>query len=354
MIVFSIGLPSPFADWCDAVVARILRYRAPESREIRGDTLEKIHNGLRKSNFSDAAVFTRNPRRTLRAVLDKAETPIVLSLEDPRKSVKYLMDQHQLSFVPAIRSVSESCAAIADLSPKNVLVLTAQQRDENPNKTIMALIQHICGGQADLAKVFHQIDGEKLATGMPTAAPSGPTSAKLPRSDATKHLQADWTFAPREQLVLDGAFAAYEAFFANRPLEEITWSPDLFCLGGKPAEAPLHAIDVTGRARCLFYGPYMCLPSGPWTVRIFLGFTIDTTIPPFVMEIVIGKHVVVRKVIHPESNGTFELKMDFAVENSDLPVEMRILSERAAFSGQLALGGAILASRGDPNRRYRE
>lgn len=335
MIVFSIGIPGHFADWCDAVVARIIRYLDPGSREIHGNSLEEIDEALSKSKISHAVVYAPKPKRALHALLKTAGTPFVVALDDPRRSVGYAMDRYQLALAPAMRIVCESCAAIADLPvPKVPLVLHAEHHGRDLVQTAMALIRHLCGIEADPLKIFRQIGGNEGAVGLPIA--------KQVRRIDNERLLEDWwgRFGEREQIIVDSAFASYAGFFMTQPFREITWCRELFRLGDQPA---VTAIDVTGPARCLFYGPYMFLPSGPWTARIFLGFAIETTIPPLLIEVVTGNRVVARKSVHPNSTGIFELTIDFTIENADVPVETRIFNERAAFDGRLALGYVVVA-----------
>ena len=141
-----------------------------------------------------------------------------------------------------------------------------------------------------------------------------------------------------ERALINGALGAYIEHFAGGDLTSITWERELFFVGDEPAAKATLPIDVTGRARCLIFGPYIALPPGSWSVSVLLGFSKEAAELGYVVEVVAGTHVS-RINLRPEGEGVFEANLTISIEPSmDHPVEVRLFNERAGFEGRLALG----------------
>jgi hypothetical protein len=102
---------------------------------------------------------------------------------------------------------------------------------------------------------------------------------------------------------------------------------------GQPVPA---IIEVAGRARILVYGPYLPLPTGPWFVTAYLGFSPDIGHMPFILEVESGG-AMARGFFEVDRGGIFSLGLDFQVVKPLHPVEIRIISQDSAIEGQMAL-----------------
>ncbi len=98
------------------------------------------------------------------------------------------------------------------------------------------------------------------------------------------------SLAEPEQALVNGALGAYVDYFTGGDLTSITWERDLFFIGDQPKVRATRPIDVTGRARCLIYGPYIMLPPGSWSASILLGFSKEAAELGYVVEVVAGTH----------------------------------------------------------------
>jgi hypothetical protein len=133
-------------------------------------------------------------------------------------------------------------------------------------------------------------------------------------------------------------------YFAGGELEPIIWEADLFFANEErlPAVGP---IDITGLGRILVFGPYINLTPGPWSATIVTGFSAETAGIGFIIEVYAGAQLATARV-QPAGEQVIECTLQFTIEDSvDQPVEIRIISERAAFDGRLALGYVSLLTR---------
>src|SRR5581483_7041000 len=71
----------------------------------------------------------------------------------------------------------------------------------------------------------------------------------------------------------EGALASYINYFDTGQLTPINWVRELFFKGDQPEERASWIIDITGRARCLLYGPGIMVAAGNWLVTVRLLFS---------------------------------------------------------------------------------
>ena len=161
-------------------------------------------------------------------------------------------------------------------------------------------------------------------------------------------------FGADDRLV-SGALEPYVRYFTKGgALEPIVWEPELFFTTQNEEDGsrvPVRgAVDITGRARFLIFGPYVNLPPGSWVATVALGFSAETSGMSFIIEIAAGTQLTYTRV-QPAREQMIETSLSFIVPPStDRPVEIRVISERAAFDGRIALGSVRLARQGGGQR----
>ncbi|MGA0596479.1 hypothetical protein ACO2SS_15570 [Enterovirga sp. CN4-39] len=100
------------------------------------------------------------------------------------------------------------------------------------------------------------------------------------------------------------------------------------------------AIDATGRARILFYGPYAYLPRGIWRARTVVAFAEQLVGQTFGIEITagFGTNTLAQATFNIEVPGRRDMVVEFKHEDASAPVEVRFSSQRGVFDGTLSLG----------------
>jgi hypothetical protein len=140
--------------------------------------------------------------------------------------------------------------------------------------------------------------------------------------------------------VINGALAPYIEYFMGAALGHITWARDLFL--EEHHQPAIRPIDISGKIRYLIYGPYIALPPGNWVAEMVLGFSEDAIDMSFLIEVWAGSKLSAVGV-HPSGPGLAQINISFALEESnDNLVEIRVMNERAAIYGRMALGQATL------------
>jgi hypothetical protein len=326
MIFFSVGLPGRFAEWCDAVISRLAQHALEAVEVVSLNTLDELALAMIRTGASHFVVCSRRPGGAVQTALTQAGRRFVAVLDKPLIALRDLALRPGYDLVGATREVACSCAAMSGYSSfPGALVLTAGN-GQHPVSIATAIARHLDFNvsEPEIEKVICALKDEGIVPG---------------RSD-----DSVWwdSLAEPEQALVKGALGAYVDHFAGGDLSGITWERELFLIGDQPNEKATRPIDVTGRARCLIYGPYIMLPPGSWSVSVLLGFSKEAAELGYVVEIVAGPHLS-RVNLRPESEGVFEANLTISIEASmDHPVEVRLFNERAGFDGKLALGQVTL------------
>jgi hypothetical protein len=327
MIFFSVGLPGRFAEWCDAVTSRLAKHALGSVEVLSLNTLEELALAMIRTGGSHFVVCSRQPGGGVQTALMQVGKRFIAVLDEPRVALRDLALRPGYDLVGATRAVASSCAAMLGYSSlPGALVLTAGNEGQDPLSIATAIARHLelDVNAAEIEKIICVLRDEGIVP---------------ERSE-----DSVWwdSLAEPEQALVNGALGAYIDHFAGGDLTSITWGRELFFIGDQPNERATRPVDVTGRARCLIYGPYITLPPGSWSVSVLLGFSKEAAELGYIVEVVAGTHLS-RVNLQPEGEGVFEVNLAISIEASmDHPAEVRLFSERAGFDGKLALGQVTL------------
>jgi hypothetical protein len=330
MIFFSIGLPSPFVEWCDAVIARLVQSAVGPAAVVSANTLEELGLALIKTGSPHYVIGSRLPSDGLRIALAENTLRFIVALDDPRAAFQNLLLRHGLEPIAAIRAAAGSCASLLNYAGMDdALVLRAEQDGRDPSGAARAISRHF-GLAVDSVEVTQSV--EAVAEMGITPTPSD--------------VDAWWDgMEASEREIARGALDGYIDHFAGRGLGKIIWARDLFVVGDDPNQPANRPIDITGRVRNLLFGPYMMLPPGSWIAAVVLGFSKEATEMSYGIEFIAGPRCesLCRTTIQPHGDPVVEATLSFTIEDStEQPISLRISNERAAFEGRLALGSVTL------------
>jgi hypothetical protein len=329
MIFFSIGLPGAFAEWCDGFALQAVRRAFGATNSIVADNLEDLAIALLETRTANVIVKSRSPvGRLQRAIIDSS-IRFVLALPDPREAVENLVTGSGYSLQDAVRAVGTSCASMRSfVDARSALVVEIDHGKTAALETAKAICNHLDIMIQD-AEIGQIVDGLDSACFF--------LAKDMDRSKWWRELTGE------QRDLIDGALLPYMSTDSSRALESLVWGRELFFVGDAPTEAATYAVDVTGRVRCLIYGPYILIPSGAWTANVVFACSKELSGMAFMIEILSGPDRLGMARLLPSKAGVFEVAINITVEKSAaLPIEIRIFNERAAFDGRLGLGNVTL------------
>lgn len=332
MIVFSMGLPSRLADWCDAVIAKLMESGSGSVEVVALRTFDEVAAAVIRSSAQHIIGSCRQPVLRLQTEIAGSNRPFVVAVGDPRIALRDLTQRLGYDLPSATREVASSCAAVLTLAAAPNALVLSERSTRDPVAAAMAIAGHF---------------GLPLGEAAAAAAVAALAQAGLTRDGGDDSLWWD-QLDSRGQALVNGALAAYAGYAAGSKLEPIVWQPELFYVGGGPPDQlapPVNGpIDITGRARFLVIGPYINLPPGSWSANVVLGFSAETAGMTFVIEVGAGT-VLAHTRVTPSAEQIIEANLHFTIDGSaSSATEIRIFTERAAFEGRLALGYVELVS----------
>jgi hypothetical protein len=303
------------------------------SADLRSlSTLDELATAVIATTSPLLIASSRRPVVRLQVEIARAVRPILVILGDPRAALKELVEDAGVDLAQATRLIAGSCATLVSVTKlPTALVVSGEQS----------------GDHAGLAMQIARHFGFTLTE-------DDIAMVAVEHAEAVAHTAADaeiawWnTLSTTDQAMVEGALRPYIDYFAGREIGTLVWHPGLFYTAGEGGgqEAAIKPVDITGRARCLVYGPYINLPPGDWAANIVLAFSAEAVGLGFTVEVAAGVRLAFTRV-EPTHEQVINMTLLFTIEDSAIgAVEIRVFSERAAFDGRLALGYVELTQRG--------
>jgi len=289
-------------------------------------TLDDIACAAIRAETPHLGVALRQPVVRLQTEIVQSGRPFIVALGDVYAALGDLVQRPGYDQVAATREIASSCAAMSTLAAAPGALVLSCKDAHDPIALAGAVARHfgLALGEETIAEIAGSIG---------SGDDSQPVEAREP-----------------DNAVVTNAIGPYAKLFRHGgELEPIVWQPDLFFTMQSLEDAsrvPARgAIDITGRARFLIFGPYINLVPGAWAATVALGFSAETSGMSFVIEVCAGAQLAYTRV-QPIGEQVIEANLSFTIPPSiDQPVEIRVLSERAAFDGRIVLGHVRLARR---------
>jgi hypothetical protein len=342
VIVYSIGLPGRFAEWCDAAIAGVAGHldgivlaRAwPSLAEMLGyegtsSALDEAALALIETGASHLVMGARQPDERLRRALAETNARFVVALDDPRIAAADIFAETMGELSAVIRAVGNSCPLVMRCgSLPGALVI--ERQTASGEAAVSAIARHL---DIELSTSDARTIVAELAAAGLTYSPNGSTN--------------DWSsrIPAAGKPLVDGALAGYAELTAGGGIGQIVWTRDLFIAASDPSKRPtdiLDVSDVSGDDRFLIYGPYIRVPPGLWTAKVILGVSEETLGHTFVVDAYAGKPLA-RVSFQSTGSGVYAPEISFSLDASpDSGLEIRILVGSNGAKGQLALGNVVL------------
>ncbi len=324
MLMFLLGLPNQFTQWCDGLIVKLAERASGSLLCSSAGSSEELLQAMIECPSQRIFVSQQQPGSWLHRTLAAANGRCVVALADPRACVAELAAGPDSNLIDIVCGVANSCATLTSyLSLPGALVLRAEEHSLDPVTMARRIADHLHLPSAD----------EDILAVLDTIAPLDP--------NAVVTVAWENRFDAAELTLINGALAGYAEYFTGAPLGNLVWTPNLFIVGDSHQRLN-GPIDITGRGRCLIYGPYIRLPPGRWTADVTMAcaglggskdFTVDVAATIKLTEI----------LINVVDQGEVQTGLPFVLDPAnESAVEVRVSINQAAFEGRLALGPVTL------------
>jgi len=323
MLIAAFGMPGALSSWGFAALQAMARHNFGDHAVVAVDTLDGLLTAMAEHPAVPILLTSQYPQPGLAAFVQQHAIGSVVFLERPDEAVSYLAQVTGETELAIIRAVSASCACLASLPNMGTKALIRRSKVEGlAAGDVLRRISDAVGLRPIAAD-----DVPELTLAMYPApgehASQPPDVDALPALAHSSKRLAEEVLAPFGECLLDGS------------VESFSWPHECFLRGDEPGQLLQGAVDLTGAARCIIYGPYLHLPVGYWTARIVLGFDDCVYDQSFALELH-GPGLLGRvRVNAPARSGLFAAEIGFAVAEPHVPLEMRVLTELGAIEGSI-------------------
>jgi hypothetical protein len=332
VILFAIGLPGRFADWCDRVAVRLLGATGGEvvskiwpsldnmlGYDLVPPTLDELGRALIGNDAEHLVIGARQPDDTLRQALAAWNTRFLVVLDDPRNAVADIVAETGTDLKLAVRAVANSCPLVMQTCKlAGALTLNADRARGDPAGAIATIAAHF---EIEVAPDLAGLVAAELAVPRTSASPAGDM--------------------PAARSMLDGALLGYRDWFLDGHLGQIVWTRELFTSATDGA-SPTEPVDVAGGTRMLIYGPFIQLPGGSWRAQVVLGFSAEAASYTFLVD-AYAEGQLAATTFRPEVAGIYRAELAFSVgEPGGKGVEVRVGIVDHDGRGQMAFGQVVL------------
>ncbi len=326
----ALGPPSVLSTWAFDLLREVCAL-VPDSAAVRPidrqDALEPDRERV------PLVYLSHFPSPSLLAECRKGTTPILLCLDDPVDSVRYLQHVSNVSLVEALRLQTAAAASYAELRGNPRLLILHRLVDAPTGELLDAILDHF---GLDLAREHHQ--RLRLTRLGPKGRDSDLESSLQSCIGGYEPLdEAQTKFGPKDTAMIGGALSPLIQMSFSENAGPVVWPTEAFLSGDRPDTPASLVTELTGGARILYYGPYFCLPAGSWSVRMMVGFSAGARRTPFSVEVYAGP-LLARASMIPETKGVFHASFGFTHDDASQPVEIRVRTDRGAIEGHLAVG----------------
>ena len=327
----ALGHPGVLCAWVFDMLRDVCAM-APERATIRAMDREDTID----TNPDRGAVvyLTQFPGSAFRAEWAKGDTPILLCLDDPVDSVRFLKQIGQGSTLDALRMETAAAAAFPALRSHPLLMILHRFTEAPAAAIVDAILDHLKlplpmeQREALHRKYIGPAEGDAsleaaLRFSVPDHAPLGEPQTLLDAKEIA--------------IVGDVLSPLLPMSFRDSP-GPVVWPIEAFFSGDRPNSPAALVTDLTGAARILYYGPYFYLPAGVWKVRMMVGFSAGARSMPFSVEVYAGEQPLAVATLVPEDKGVYQATFNFRHDLVETPVEVRFRTDRGAIEGRVALG----------------
>lgn len=348
-----IGVPGPLTAWLHVVSRAIYQQiHDQDFEEITVDDDESTEKFLARGGTGSILIVSHYPRRDLLKRLEENDIPTLVAVESAAACVMHQVAITGQNHLEATRPITQSLSLIAAAANHDDTAKIFDTHLEVSTYEFVAWLTRfllLCRedqshGLSNTIIASLGLDGlETLATSVARLQP--PTSD--PASKASLQHKGDQ--AP--QIVRDVTEGMVKYIRGDQNIQ-VKWAVDFFYDGNNfTTPAPL-IMDISGPARCLYYGPFLHLPEGLWEGEFFFGLSLGAIDTQLRIEVYTDK-IENSYLAQARDAGIFVMPIALDITDARQPIQLRLFIDRGEIEGKIGLAYAILSPATQLLRTYR-
>jgi hypothetical protein len=304
-----IGFPGSFTAWGLECVRQILESAGYSSQVTPSD---QSPDDAGDTSVAVRVLFGHGPVVTQSST---APTRTIVCLDTPVRPFHELLASGR-DAADAARVLTGTLASLGSILREDGVLLIRRTIEMDPVATQSAIARHISG--------ILTLPGEPAPTCPPIDTSAAPPS-----------------LAGQALTLLRQTVIPLADFVTGRARDAIVWPLACFYSGDYPNELASSFIEVVGRARMLYYGPYFHLPLGRWRADVQIIVSGNLHDKKLAVDVFCGV-VLARHQFTPAQGGLLQASLPFIVERTEDRIEVRVELLEGAIEGYLGLKQVFL------------
>jgi hypothetical protein len=316
------GVSTPFSYWVFQLVHRIVEAITGPTLRLHVGSLRQLREGFDQRDGRSVVITTDLPEAELTRFICASRLPILAVADDVVDNLAWAQVSRQINVYDAARFCTHMLSALAPAFLLSHSLIVDGRHGDSAEQIITAVIDYLFPLRSE--GVTQQVF-EHLSKG-------GPVAPDVFVDRAGFHAEmgrAEDVIREKYEASLV-ALSAYAEIFARRWPSYIDWPMGLF--RGADELPPSSAIDLTGPARALLFGPYLHLPVGEWMAKV--EFEISEAHSGFeaVADVRVQQTITKKTLIAP-AKGIFAYDLVFRVDDPAHDLEIRLFMTKGAIEG---------------------
>lgn len=331
------GTPSGFLRFSCLVLHGLLRKTVKDFDHVAASEIQHLRAALSKRQHPNFLLLSDCPERSIVQTYLNTKTPVLIVYEDPMDVALDLIRERGIEPAWAVRFTEQSLTTLDDLiRSDNALIIPRGRRVSLANFLVQT------------AEHFGiPLDEANMGAIAKSVAPKVEDALHVSMDDLYKlYLQEQY---PNGQPGLNRqAMVRFEPIFARlrrlvdaQIIDELTWPLFMLLTGDAPNADFNGSIDLTGPARCLVYGPYLCLPFGSWGLRASIAINENRSGNELEVDIYQAS-VLVRNRFTLPVDGDLEIRAQFENREPRIPLQLRLITLEGAIEGRMKVNSISL------------
>ncbi len=338
------GTPSGFTRFGVFVVHSLLRATVKEFDHTAASEIQYLRAAWSTRRHENFLLFADCPERAIVDTYLRTKAPVIIFYEDPKDVALDLVRERSLQATWAVRVAEQTLTTFSDLISCDQALVVQRERQLSLSDFLVSTSGHF---GLPLADAHLDSVAKEVAPGL-----NGALGMSM---DDLYHLH--WTsgepnakFDPalHDMSLFEPVFERLRRLAQGQTIKEIDWPIFMMIAGGAPNSIFNGSVDLVGPARCVIYGPYMCLPTGLW--RLNAAITVADNHSGNELEIdIYQSDILVRNRFALPAEGDLEVRAQFKTNEPRDAVQLRLITTEGAIEGRLSIRSISLVKLDRPS-----
>lgn len=342
MLITAYGTSSLFGQMGSKIMRALGNAVFPDCYHVHASSIEELRDAVLGRKTPNILLFSENPERNLVSVTSRINPASVVFCEDPSDIAGYVLRHRKVVWPAALQVACQNIATMAEVLANPSTLRIERSGDISLSDIFERISQHF--GLALMP--FHWRDI------IATLDLDGPEQLHVPVETLMATLFDDYrppVFGIYELTanvvqLMEQVYGPLRKLHEPEPLHEIRWPVEVFfsqtpqrLISGVTPDP----ISLLGPSRYIYFGPYLCLPPGHWTLHAVFEVKENLSYNKVEVDICQGDSVLSYGLFDIPVRGTFEVLTEIEVKQPERPLEFRIFMKEGAIEGLFELKRVI-------------